>query len=1047
MSDTARPLRIAFLVLAHEHPALCARLVRRLLDEDDSVVMHLDAKAPEDFRRCFDDALGESAGQVRWARRETVVWGEWSMVRATLNGLQCLRDSGVEPDYVYLLSGADYPIRPLGQLRDFLGRNRGVDFIEHQDARVNRWVRQGPQEERYLYHHRINWRRHPRWFNLALNLQRWLGLKRRFPEHLQPHMGSQWWVLTWRTCREVMALAERPEIERFFRTTWVPDELFFQTAVASLAAPGTADGRHLTHYLFTDYGVPLVFHDGHEDYLDRQPFFFARKLSPRADALRQHLDHRLSSPAPAPRDDDVGRDTGDYGQFIHRHRHGPWGQRCWGQPGSPGLGELDRIHRPWFLVVARNPEWLDQACTALNALPDVRCHGRLFDGDMIDFAPGIDRRSVYAHDDMPIRDQDRACFLAELMRQEDSCGWGFTWLIDGSENDTAPPEEADLGPFLARLARHPDAHIVHLATEAQDQRLFEQISQARLRDGPPRVRARWTRLDPAGAGVGGVKDGGLGRQIAGALGFSSRQEGAPEPEVRRREPRTLFLHIGVHRTGTTAIQRLLHHNREALRRQGFHYAFDTENHTRLASPLQETDKASAEVVERLVQDAEEAGLPRVIVSGEDLSRIPYPDRLAPLMDHFEVRVICYLRRQDRWMESWYNQHVRWPWEPETSRMSPSRFLALHPEFHWLDYQALLIRWADVFGEDNLVVRVFEEARETPPFTQDFLGLCGIDPTLLEEAEAHQNASLAPQATEIIRHLEQFERQPRDRVLVIRAIAEACQEAGLAQTRHVLSGQQRFDLLREHVAGNHWVAREFLGRENGSLFPGELPPEDPTPPDLAPPQPSALLEGVGHGVLRYFLPLIVAATPDWTVEPQLRQALFEAEFLRKRLRGRLNTLNWRLKSRRALARDLAGGGATSEPHTQPSGSPDRSATEPLPAPELATRLGAMSFHADERAVLDRVISNWKTVCEGEETDPGWLDLDPERYLSGAFRHLVDILCAELATQQLLSEAGPDAAKGLLPGLQRRVGTLQKKIERKTAILASPVRKAGRLLRPR
>ena len=59
-NDNPEP-RLAFLVLAHEHPALCARLARRLLEAGDAVFLHLDAKCDDRFRAEFEGSMTRPA--------------------------------------------------------------------------------------------------------------------------------------------------------------------------------------------------------------------------------------------------------------------------------------------------------------------------------------------------------------------------------------------------------------------------------------------------------------------------------------------------------------------------------------------------------------------------------------------------------------------------------------------------------------------------------------------------------------------------------------------------------------------------------------------------------------------------------------------------------------------------------------------------------------------------------------------------------------------------------------------------------------------------
>jgi hypothetical protein len=76
---------------------------------------------------------------------------------------------------------------------------------------------------------------------------------------------------------------------RFFRTTWIPDETFFQTLVRHLVPEHEIRTRTLTFLMFTDYGMPVNFHNDHYDLLLSQDFLFARKISPDARDLRERL--------------------------------------------------------------------------------------------------------------------------------------------------------------------------------------------------------------------------------------------------------------------------------------------------------------------------------------------------------------------------------------------------------------------------------------------------------------------------------------------------------------------------------------------------------------------------------------------------------------------------------------------------------------------------------------------------------------------------------------------------------------------------------------
>ena len=412
-------MRIAFALVAHEKPPLVERLIRNLVSEGHFVAVHYDLKAPlADYERLV--RVFAECESVRFARRVRVAWAEWSIVEATLNCLDEIEGAGWNPDYVYLLSGADYPIRPSDELKAFLKRNKGYEFIQSVAANHVRWVKTGPQTERYRYRFHFNWREQPLRCRASLWLQKKLGLKRKFVRNLEPYIGSQWWVLTWDTLRQIMELARQPDIRAFFRTVLVPDELFFQTMVRQVAPDARILGRTLTLFQFTDYGFPVVYHADHADYLLRQPFFMARKLSPHQSELRDKLDACWhGEPLARPFDeDDVGMMSPEYEDWRVTYRDGAPGQPIVGRAPDRWSEDLARLTHPYFAVIGTSTAELGLLYQALSRHPDVLCHGQLFHPRRIEFAHGQPSFAGYGREDFRLRELSAPNFLADVIRAE-----------------------------------------------------------------------------------------------------------------------------------------------------------------------------------------------------------------------------------------------------------------------------------------------------------------------------------------------------------------------------------------------------------------------------------------------------------------------------------------------------------------------------------------------------------------------------------------------------------------------------------------------------
>jgi len=276
----------------------------------------------------------------------------------------------------------------------------------------------------------------------------------------------------------------------------------------------------------------------------------------------------------------------------------------------------------------------------------------------------------------------------------------------------------------------------------------------------------------------------------------------------------LVIHAGIHRTGTTSLQRTLAKNRAALLAQGVAYPGEAPNHQALAWELVRGQSGAREVLALV----EGAGAERVVLSGEDFAIQTDLAWLAAVAARHDVRVVFYLRRQDHWLASWYNQHVKWPFDARKSRMDPQAFLAALEDFHWLDYERLLGRWSAVLGAERIGVAVLEKG-QVEDATADFLTRAGIDPAGLDLDAERVNDSLPVHLLEIARHLGLHAMKGGKRTRLLNALREGLADrAPVPPVATVYSPEERNRVLARYAASNRAVARRFLGRETLFLEP-------------------------------------------------------------------------------------------------------------------------------------------------------------------------------------------------------------------------------------
>jgi hypothetical protein len=213
-------MKIAHLILAHNHPQQLEQLVNRLAYADDAVFIHLDKKtAIEPFLY-----LKNLKNVFLVANRVSVKWGAYSMIEATLNGFNAITSSGTQFDFVNLLSGCDYPLQTPLQIHQFFSKSTGKAYMSFAPV-YTEWHEAIPRIEHY---HLTNYT-----FSGSHMLQKLLNAmmpKRKMPLNLVPVGRSQWFTIAMECMKYIVTyLEQNSKFRQFMKLTWGADEFIFQT--------------------------------------------------------------------------------------------------------------------------------------------------------------------------------------------------------------------------------------------------------------------------------------------------------------------------------------------------------------------------------------------------------------------------------------------------------------------------------------------------------------------------------------------------------------------------------------------------------------------------------------------------------------------------------------------------------------------------------------------------------------------------------------------------------------------------------------------------
>lgn len=313
----------------------------------------------------------------------------------------------------------------------------------------------------------------------------------------------------------------------------------------------------------------------------------------------------------------------------------------------------------------------------------------------------------------------------------------------------------------------------------------------------------------------------------------------------------VVLHVGSPKTGTSIIQSHLAQNRPALRDRGFFYPVTIssyahlyrtfESHHLLTYSLAGWEPFKLYDPQRFLERARTAcerhhmrtmllsaentwWLPRQVVARERpdeatywQEKHDYARRVRALFEDLPVRVVVYLRRQDRWIESWYNQQIK-------NGNFLGRDMAAFVEHHHLllDYRRLLEVWSESFGQENVVVRPYEKQQLPDGLFADFAATVGLGDTgdYPLHKPARYNAQLQRDALEFMHLCNGLQLDAADKLwlrLLIRKVTNQFESKLVFHQQSLLDPRQRIAVLERYREANEDIARRYLGRSGGDLF--------------------------------------------------------------------------------------------------------------------------------------------------------------------------------------------------------------------------------------
>ncbi len=294
-------MKIAYIISAYKLPDLLIRLVHRLQSPTSVFVIHVDKRTDKiQYQHMVTDL--DHLANVVFLKRHKCRWGDFGHVRATLKGLAYLFKTEATFDYVFLLTGQDYPIKSNAYIELFLSKATGKEFISYYAFPNQAWAGDGGMRRIELWHFRFleDWpfKIFRRLAHLPLHIRSTSRVKltiaslinlvfsnRRLPGDMKPFGGPGYWCIT-RECAEFVNrfAGENSKFVKFFEYAYIPDEIFFHTVIMNSAFQQNVINDDLRCIDITAGSGPRIWQRQDFEILSQSRALIARKFDTTVDA-------------------------------------------------------------------------------------------------------------------------------------------------------------------------------------------------------------------------------------------------------------------------------------------------------------------------------------------------------------------------------------------------------------------------------------------------------------------------------------------------------------------------------------------------------------------------------------------------------------------------------------------------------------------------------------------------------------------------------------------------------------------------------------------
>lgn len=223
-------MKIAIAMLCHKNVEQINALLRAMAHDDIYFYIHVDKKSG--IGR--ETITGKNVYVLNKDSSVDIQWGGFGMIEATLRLIETISQATAKFDYIWLMSGQDWPLRSANEIVEYVEQHRGEDFIEilPSDESFERgyFKRNDLYYPTWMVSNELHIKIVKHLFWLATGGKKSTKIFKRKSKIEKFYYGSQWWLLSSQTVNSMTQfLRSNKWFIDYFKNSLVPDESFFQT--------------------------------------------------------------------------------------------------------------------------------------------------------------------------------------------------------------------------------------------------------------------------------------------------------------------------------------------------------------------------------------------------------------------------------------------------------------------------------------------------------------------------------------------------------------------------------------------------------------------------------------------------------------------------------------------------------------------------------------------------------------------------------------------------------------------------------------------------